>query len=169
MPVQTSVSAPGIAYPGLLSDSGFNNYIESFANASGIVIDFGLGVIRGTNDREAKVPTTANQEFLGVTIRNEMRENSFINFVSDGTAYLPGEMMNVLAKQGCINVLVEQDVIAGGAVYCRFLANGGFTTLGAFRADSDTTASVAHAFLVPNGIFNTTTSAGGIAKILFPK
>lgn len=169
MSVQTTVTAPGFAYPGLLYDSGFNNYVQSFANASGTTVDFGLGVVRGTGDREAKLPTAENQEFLGVTVRNEMRENTFINYSSDGSPYQIGELINVLTKQGQIWVQPEVDVVAGSAVYCRFLANGGLTTLGAFRNDADTVLSVAHAFLVPNAIWNRSASAGSYATILFPK
>lgn len=169
VPVQTAVSTPVFALAGLLADSGFNNYILTFANANGTTVDFGLGVVRGTGDREAKLPSSATQEFVGVTIRDEMRENSFINYNSAGTVYQIGEPMSVLAKQGCIWVYTEVDVTAGQDVYCRFLANGGLTTLGAFRNDADVTASVAHAFLVPNAQFYSSGAAGSLVKILFPK
>lgn len=169
IPVQTSVVAPAFALAGLLADSGFNNYLQSFANASGQTVDFGLGVVRGTGDREAKLPTGATQEFLGVTVRSEMRENSFVNYQSQGTVYQIGEMMTVLAKQGSLWVYTEVDVVAGQAVYCRFLANGGLTTLGAFRNNADTVASAPHAFLVPNAQFDSSGAAGSLVKLLFPK
>ena len=169
LPVQTAVNAPLFALAGLLADSGFNNYITSAANASGQTVDFGLGLVRGTGDREALLPTAANQEFIGISIRNEMRENSFTNYASAGTAYQIGEMINVLTKQGCIWVYTEVNVAAGNPLYCRFAANGGLITLGAFRNNADVTSSVAHAFLVPNGQFVSSASAGSLVKILFPK
>lgn len=169
MSVQTSVTQPGFAYPGLLVDVGFNNYVQSFVNADTTTIDFGLGVVRGNADRKALLPTSDSQEFLGVTVRDEMRENTFLNGVSGGSPYQIGEMMGVLTKQGKIWVIVEDAVIAGGAVYCRFLANGALTQLGAFRSNADTVSTVDHAFLIPNAQYYSSASAGGYAQILMPK
>lgn len=169
MAVQTTVTAPGFAYPGLLYDSGFNNYMQSFGNASGVTIDFGLGVVRGSQDRAATLPNAEGNEFLGITVRNEMRENTFVNFQSGSSPYQIGEMMTVLTKQGQIWVVAENTVSAGDPVYCRFAVNGGLNILGSFRNDSNTTLSVAYAFLVPNAIWNSSVSAGGYARILFPK
>jgi hypothetical protein len=166
MPVQTSYSRliqP--ALPGLLVNLKPNSK-ESFVNANGTPIDFGLGVVRGSGDREAILPNAPGQEFLGVTIREGFREITTVG--GTVTNYAIGEMMNVLTQIGEIWVFVETNVSAGDSVYCRFAINSPHIILGAFRNDSDTVSSVAHADLVPSAKFNSSASAGGLAKLLFP-
>lgn len=163
MPVQTTYSRlTGIALAGLLVNLG-PNYKESFINANGTPIDFGLAVVRGSADREAILPSETGQEFLGVTIREGFREITTVG--GTVTNYAIGELMSVMAKIGEIWVYVETNVSAGGAAYFRTTANGPLTTLGAWRADADG----GDADLAPNAMFNSSASAGGLARLLFPK
>jgi len=125
--------------------------------AEGGDIPFGRAIVRGTADNQGKLPTAASQGFLGVTeFTSAWSENS-----SDLHLYAQYREMNIL-DFGEIWVYTEQSVVPGDPVYFRHTADTApLDVLGRFRKD----ASGADAELIQGATFETTTAAGGIAKI----
>lgn len=119
------------AYPGTIAELTKSNRIDSFLNDSGVPIEFGLGVVRGSTDYDARLPSSNTDFFLGVTVRDLAREN--ISYSS--TTYLSSDVMSVL-RTGRIHVVSEVHVEYGDPVFCRFIASGD-QQLGAFRNDDD--------------------------------
>lgn len=160
--VQTTYTInTGQAYAGLITDISAVTRIDSFENTSGAPIDFGLAVIRDpANEAGALLPTAPGDQFLGITVRELAREN-IAPIGSGQTAYVNGDIMNVLRTNGRIWVLVEDAVTAGGNVFFRTTAPGS-EQLGAFRSDADG----GDADQVEGAIFDTGAAAGELAVVL---
>lgn len=156
MPVQTSYEAEhSAAYEGQRSDLGLINITSKVAQAGDI--PFGRAVVRGTADNQAKLPTAGGQGFLGITeLTTAWSENA-----SNLHLYSQYREMNII-DFGEVWVYTEQSVVPGNAVYFRHTADTApLDVVGRFRKD----ASGADAELIVGASFETTTAAGGIAKV----
>lgn len=134
---------------GLLADSR-SKTIESFASEG--AIPFGQGLVEGTDaEKQVKVAATAGDNFAGISVKKMGIEQA-----SNGDVeYADKEAVNVL-KKGIIYALVTANVTYGEAAYVNIAIGA---KIGQFTNVS--TANLA----VPTGIFRSTTSADGIAKI----
>lgn len=133
---------------------------ETLARLADANIDAGLGVVEGaTPGQTAAAPTAAADvtggHFLGVTMDPE-----FKNEIGAAAAYLAGDQISIL-EEGFIPVVVEEAVAYNDDVFVRHTANGGNTTLGAFRTDADSSNAVQ----VPNAKFKSATAGAGVALI----
>ncbi|MCK5026001.1 MAG: hypothetical protein KAS15_05385, partial [Nanoarchaeota archaeon] len=156
MPVQTAYEAEhSAAYEGQRVDLGLINITSKVAQAGDI--PFGRAVVRGTADNQAKLPTAGSQGFLGITeYTTAWAENA-----SDLHLYSQYREMNII-DFGEIWVYTEQSVVPGDAVYFRHTVDTAPLDIpGRFRKD----ASGADAELIVGASFETTTAAGGIAKV----
>lgn len=156
MPVQTSYEAEHeAAYEGQRVDLGLINITSKVAQAGDI--PFGRAVVRGTADNQAKLPTAGSQGFLGITeLTSAWSENA-----SNLHLYSQYREMNII-DFGEVWVYTEQSVVPGNAVYFRHTAGvAPLDVLGRFRKD----ASGGDAELITGASFESTTAAGGIAKI----
>jgi hypothetical protein len=156
MPVQTSYAAEqSTAFEGQRASLELTNIMSKSAEAGDI--PFGRAVVRGTADDQAKLPTATGQSFIGITeMTTAWSENS-----SDLHLYEQYREMNIL-DFGSIWVYTEQSVVPGDAVYFRHTAEASpLNIVGRFRKDS----SSSNADLIQGAAFETTTAAGGIAKI----
>lgn len=155
-PVQTSYEAEhDAAFEGQRANLGLTNITSKVAQAGDI--PFGRAVVRGTLDNQAKLPTATGQAFLGITeMTTAWAENA-----SDLHLYEQYREMNLI-DFGEIWVYTEQSVVPGDAVYFRHTADTApLDVVGRFRKD----ASGGDADLIVGASFETTTAAGGIAKV----
>lgn len=156
MPVQTTYEAEhAAAFEGQKANLGLANITSKVAQGSDV--PFGRAVVRGTADNQAKLPTGASQGFLGITeLTSAWSENA-----SDLHLYSENREMNIL-DFGEIWVYTEQSVVPGDAVYFRHTADTApLDVIGRFRKD----ASGGDAELIVGASFETTTAAGGLAKL----
>jgi hypothetical protein len=141
-------------FEGSVVDLSNNNIITKIAEGSDI--GEGRAVVRGTQDRDAILPSATGQEFIGVTTSTTAGQADG----SDNFNYEENSPMNVL-DFGRIYVFCEDGCSAGDDVFFRHTASGGNTVLGRFRTDADT----ATADQIVGAKFETTVSAGEIAII----
>lgn len=155
MSVQTSYSleyTPGKA--GNRADlSGFYDSISKAAEGGDISV--GLGVVKGTADDQAKIPTATGGVFLGIT----QRSTAGVANASDVQVYAEKSAMTI-GRKGRFWAVCEDGCIPGDDVYVRHTAPG---TLGTFRTDADT----AKADQVVGAQWVTTATAGNLAVIEF--
>lgn len=118
----------------------------------------GVAVAPGATDESCKVPASAADvdNALGVAVYHPFRQV----LGAGGEEYADGQVADVMID-GEIWVVVEEAVSPGDPVFCRHTANGGNTTLGAFRTDADTSNAAAF----DGARFASTTSGAGIAKL----
>ena len=124
MAVQSSYSqniTKGLA--GQLAD------INPIRTASGIIeetdgIDFGLGVIRGTDDDQIKLPSSSGDALRGITIHS----HSFEMDINSVAIMKDTEVASVL-QDGSIYVQPEQLVTPESPVYCRYKEGEQVSTL----------------------------------------
>ena len=155
-PVQTSYSAEHVvATVGQRADLGLFDIISKAAEGSDI--NFGLAVVRGTGDDQAKLPSTTGQAFMGITEYT----TAWAANASDVHLYQENREMNIV-DFGRVYAICEDGCVPGDAVFYRHTTGTG-TTIGAFRTDADT----ATADEVNGATWETTASAGGIAIINF--
>ena len=155
-PVQTTYEAEhAAAFEGQRANLGLTNITSKVAQDGDI--PFGRAVVRGTADNQAKLPTTGSQAFMGITeMTTAWAENA-----SNLHLYEQYREMNII-DFGEIWVYTEQSVVPGDAVYFRHTAAGSpLDVVGRFRKDS----SGGDADLITGASFETTTAAGGIAKV----
>jgi len=127
------------------------------SRAAEVDIDFGLGLVQGTDpEKQVKLPTATGQKFEGISVEQwTVRQD--IN-TQDGV-YKAKDNMAVL-RQGLIWVRIDQDVQINDPVYVRHTSTSGKE--GYFRKDADTDK----ADLVPSAIFRSTATADeGIAQV----
>ncbi len=133
---QTSVSAPSVAFAGMLGDTNMVKYVRSYVNEEASAeIPFGVMVKEGTDpSKQAKALATGDTavKFLGVTVH----ANSYAKpeeLGDDGMK--PGVVMGVLVE-GTIWVPVEEAVTPASSVLVRIIATGD-EVAGAFRDSAD--------------------------------
>ena len=156
MPVQTTYSAEhAAAFEGQRANLGLININSKVAQDSDV--PFGRAVVRGTADNQAKLPTATGQGLVGITeMTTAWSENA-----SDLHLYSENREMNII-DFGEVWVYTEQSVVPGDAVYFRHTADTApLDVIGRFRKD----ASGGDADLIVGASFETTTAAGGIAKV----
>lgn len=157
MPVQTSYTAEhAAAFEGQRANLGLINILSKVVElAAGI--PFGRAVVRGTADNQCLLPTATGQDFLGFT---EMT-TAWAEGSSDLHLYERYREANIV-DFGEIWLYTEQSVVPGDPVYFRHTADTApLDILGRVRKD----ASGGDADLIQGATFETTTAAGGIAKI----
>lgn len=129
--VQTSVSLkPDAGVPGLPADS---NVVQEFVSRVATVdIPFGAFVSL-VDENECKLPTTSAEVTTnggGVAVFDQTKASQ--------AGYKAGDVVTIMRK-GNVYVSTEQTCAASGAAFVRFTDG----TLGAFRADADTSDAVA--------------------------
>lgn len=155
-PVQTSyASEHAAAFEGQRANLGITNITSRVAEDGDI--PFGRAIVRGTADNQGKLPTAGGQGFVGITeMTTAWAENA-----SSLHLYEQYREMNII-DFGEIWVYTEQSVVPGDAVYYRHTAAAApLDILGRFRKD----AGGGNAELIQGASFETTTAAGGIAKV----
>ena len=156
MPVQTTyTSERPAAYAGQRANLGLVNITSKVAEDGDIA--FGRAVVRGTADNQAKLPTATGQSFMGITeMTTAWSENA-----SDLHVYSQYKEMNII-NFGEMYVYTEQSVVPGNDVFFRHTAGTApLDVVGRFRKDLDTNK----ADQIIGAKFESTTAAGGIAKI----
>ena len=109
MPIQTAYADTiAVSYPGEVADLGLSDVISRDIETAGGV-PFGVAVIQGTADRQAKLGTAG--VFIGITVRDQ-------TLVGDThpDKYLVQETAGVMTR-GVIWVLAGEAVVAGDVVY----------------------------------------------------
>lgn len=112
------------AFEGLLADV---NNMDTLSKVGEGAIGFGLGVVQGTLDEQAKAPTVITQKVLGVSIHKHIENGDTLDKRAFG-----------VLRKGRIWVKVEEDVVAGDDVFMRAVITG-VEVAGAFRASADST------------------------------
>lgn len=154
--IQTTYTQDFIAgFEGQKADLGLSSVSSKVAEGS--AVNFGRAVIRGTADNQAKLPSGAGGDFIGVT----MATTAWTADADDVHLYEQYREMNIL-DFGEIYVYTEQSVVPGDSVYFRHTAEASpLDVVGRFRKDDST----GNADLIEGATFETTTAAGGFAKI----
>ena len=68
MPIQTAYTNAHLpAYEGQMADLALSNPISKVAEGSDI--NFGRAVVRGTADKQAVLPSSTGQAFVGITVQ----------------------------------------------------------------------------------------------------
>jgi hypothetical protein len=157
---QTTWGNPAIAFAGLLADAD-KCYIRSHVNEEATAIPFGVGVVQGTLDSDAKLPAVSTdwRKFLGVTAHSHAYENQALA----GTAGIAADAVANVVLRGPVYVQVESSVTPASPVYCRHAAGTG-TQLGAFRSTSDGGTC----FRLSGARFLTSAGAAGYAVLYVP-
>lgn len=141
MPVQTSVAqTQAIGYAGMRADTSPCDTLSRY-NRNGGAIPFGLALVKGSADADAKLPVAGSvrADFIGLAEFTHAYKNYDL---SNADGIPNGGMLN-LARSGRYLVKVENTVAVGDRAYFRVAANGGNTQLGAWRNDADGVAQVA--------------------------
>lgn len=156
MPVQSTYKEElDAAFEGQKRDLSLTNIISRKAEATDIA--FGRAVVRGTADDQALLPSSIEDQFIGVTVEttawsenadalhlySEYREANIINY---------GELW----------IYTETAVVPGDPVFYRFAAETApLDIVGRFRNDS----SGGNALKIEGATFETTTAAGELAVV----
>jgi len=153
-PVQTSYAAEhDKGFAGQRANLGIYN---SFSKAAeGGAIGFGLAVVAGTADDQAKLPAASGERFLGLTEYT----TAWAAGSDDIHEYEQYREMNIV-DLGLIYVIPETSVVPGDKVFFRHTAPGA-EVIGALRNDNDG----GNADLIEGATFESTTSAGGVALV----
>jgi hypothetical protein len=156
MPQLTYDYSMPAGYPGLRADT--DNY-RARTYIAAAALAYGLGVVLGAGGKAA-LPGASTDKFLGV-VMHEGREKA----QGTGTSqFAAGDPLAVMS-QGPVFVKVEEAVADGDPVFVRFAANGANTTLGAFRKSADNPGAGATAVQVPQAVYRSAASAGGLAVL----
>jgi len=108
----------------------------------------------GTQCRKPRQATDITARFLGISRADTALEAS-------SAAVYTNQMAVSIKRKGTIWVRVEDAVAEMGVVYCRYSTPSTNYGLGSFRSDADS----AKAAIVPNAIYMTAASAGGLALV----
>jgi len=155
MSVQTAYDFKhGEGFVGQMADLQLTNVISRTVEAS--AIDFGLAVVRGTTDTECKLATATGGSFLGLTVRTIA---GTADTVGD-RKYQIDESANIL-DEGVIYAICEDGCTQGDPVSFRYVAGTG--QLGGLV----TTPVASETDVIPNAVWDTTTTAGAIGKVKF--
>ena len=156
MPVQTTYAAAhDAATEGQVVDLGLKNIKSKVAEGSDI--PFGRAVVRGTLDTQCKLPSATGQGFLGFSVYT----SAWSYNASDEHLYAQYRECNII-DFGEVYLYTEQAVVPGDPVYFRHTADTApLNVVGRVRKDT----SGGDADLVPGATFESTTSAGGYAKV----
>lgn len=160
------------ALPGLPFDLSDHEAISRTAEVSAIA--FGLAVVRGSSDYEARLPDVANllgagasgTIFQGVVMREHIREDipeaPLAPPLGDSqTSYVKEQGTLAIKTAGRIWVRVETAVTEGDDVFFRHTQTGGTDVLGSFRNDN----AAGNATQVATARFHTSAAAGELAVI----
>lgn len=150
MPVQTTYSARlAPAYEGMIPDMG-DETIDTFTVETAAGIGFGKVVVQGTGDKQARI-AEVGRAFRGITIAAHASEG-LVNALSPD---LYPQYANVpVVLSGKVWVMASVAVAAGQPVY--FVPATGVIT-------NVATANT----LIPNSMFETSTTGAGLAVIRF--
>ncbi|SEO76454.1 hypothetical protein SAMN02800692_1999 [Luteibacter sp. UNC138MFCol5.1] len=148
-------------YGGRLLDEGYagqvldlnTHSIFNYRNEGAAGIDFGLFVARGAAADTCKLPGSAADKIVGVSVRHSVG----VADISGNVLYLQNAMVPAL-EIGRIRVVCENGCNPGDPVFVRYAGTG---TLGAAR--SVTVANETVAFT--NAEWVSTTAAGGLGVI----
>ena len=155
MAVQTSYDSEHIeGFVGQMADLQLTNVLSRNAEAS--VIDFGLAVVRGTADDQCKLATATGGSFLGLTVRTIAGTAD----TAGDRKYQINESVNIL-DEGVIFAICEDGCVPGDAVSFRYVAGTG--QIGGLV----TTPIASETDVIPNAVWDTTTTAGKIGRVKF--
>lgn len=159
MPVQGSTeytAEHAAAFEGQRANLGLINIISKVVElAAGI--PFGRAVVRGSADNQCLLPTATGQDFLGFTeMTTAWAENP-----SDLHQYERYREANII-DFGEVWLYTEQSIVPGDPVYFRHTAAAApLAILGRVRKDT----GGGNCDLIQGATFESTTAAGGIAKV----
>lgn len=128
----TYLTVSPIAFNGMIADSGPYDVVTGICEVVAGV-PFGIGVVQGTAQDGFIFPTGASTQIKGITLHNHRVDNIALA----GTLAVPNLGETPLLRKGRCYVIPEQNVVAGGPVFFRTVANGGLTVLGRLRTDND--------------------------------
>lgn len=155
MPQTSILTDPATALPGQIAYPMFPRRVHTRNVVQVGGIAFGLFVARQA-DGKVKLPTTGTEVTAtgeGFALRDPTKEYS-------SAGYDNGDLVPVM-RSGYVWVETEGAVTEEGAVYARHTANGGNTTLGKTRGDTDS----GNAAAVPNARFISSTAGAGMALV----
>lgn len=168
-----SINIPAVSYPGQLANL-VNSKIQT-ALAVAAALPYGTLVVRDTANTgsdytqiagkspAASTDITVFENILGIAVADQARAQD----PSVALAQYPQFSAVPCMFAGDIWVQVENAVTAGDPVYVRYASSINGSVLGAFRDDSDTISSTAHAALLPNAVYKSTALAAGFAVVGF--
>jgi len=147
-----------ISYP---SNPGGNLSDVQDQAPGGVDIPVGLGLVQGSTDVLAALPTGAStdDDFVGICVLGVDGEINFA-FENTQTGYAPGTTMAALVQGDCI-VETEDAVAKNGDVFMRITATVANPQLGKFRSDDDG----GNAIQITGLKYRDTTSAAGLAIV----
>jgi hypothetical protein len=152
-------TTPEPGFPGMLYDLTFMAK-DSYINAAGEALPFGIALAKGTGDQDAILPAASDAKILGIAIHSHAYDNQSLS----GTLGIPDDRMLNVVKRGRVYVRVEEAVTKGDPVYVRY-ANGVAdvtkTQKGSIRKSADT----ATALLLAGAHFYTSAAAGAMAVV----
>jgi len=125
------------------------------------VVTFGKGLVRGSADDIATLPSATGQTFVGVAAAiNSIEKKAGYSIDADGKMGFPLKFVMSVAISGVIAVPIDSDCAQGAPVYLIHTASAG-QAVGHFRKNANTDK----ADLVPGAVFETTLAAAGIGLI----
>lgn len=142
--------------------------IWTYANGTGAVLPFGLGVVKGTNSPGVMnglasdiqttativLPSASGQRFEGITYKTDTYElrNTYSRDAMARPGYPIGQPVSIV-RRGVVAVYIDSAVDRGDPVFLRYSATAGGTGIvGCFRNDADTSKAMAIAnasFIAP--------------------
>ncbi|MCK4959237.1 MAG: hypothetical protein KAT00_07545, partial [Planctomycetes bacterium] len=115
-----------------VAGAGTMTLAATTANVTGNPIDFGLGVAKGSGDRNTQLPSTTGFLFIGIAAKDQKEQD----LTTGLNRYEEGEAVGVL-RRGRIWAVAEEAVTPTSDVYLRHTANGALLP-GGWRTDADT-------------------------------
>lgn len=138
------------SYAGMKADAG-NDRVESYLAEETNGIPFGYGVVAGTDPlTQVKLPDADTDEFRGIALHTHKQASGI--GASLTALYKDEDMVNV-GRQIVAWVEVDEAVTVDAAAYCT-------TATGKFGV----TSGAGH-IAVPTGVFRSTTTGAGLAKL----
>jgi hypothetical protein len=142
---QTSYSQSQKAgHPGLIFDTGYNDYISKLSDG---VVPFGRFVSRGSDINICQLPQASTDvtditKGWGVAVSSQTLEHSVVGVNPSGFSQYPDDASVSVMRRGRVWVDTEGSWAAGDPVYVRFATNASQTGLGAFRNAADASNAV---------------------------
>ena len=163
MSLQTSVSFDFSEAIAGLPRGNVNRTNDRYAE---VVIQSGVLVCQGTDDKQCKLPTSSAEvgKALGIAPARVTSDSRFPSTATAGSTYQIGDNVGAI-PEGAVWVYVEDAVTAGSTPYVRFADNSMLTQKGAFCSDASNPGGGATAAALTGSRYLTSTSGAGLALV----
>jgi len=147
-------------YAGQIAD-GEVTQIDSFVNSGSTALDFGIVVVRDTNDRTCKVMAADTDQILGITVRHADKAADS----SGNVKYAQYDSVPIM-REGVVFVKAAEAVRRGDQVLVITAGGAGNTAAGALGGSKGGVAGSGRVAIPGmNAVWEDTVASGGIGRV----